>query len=114
MFDHPVILLSLFTLIAVAGIGIWQFGSVRRSQARHGETPGETTMTRHTSRDELMQPNLPANPSPQGGAASGGAALGVAGDVASYKQQDSASADAANGPSAVRASLDVANPERVG
>lgn len=31
--------LSLVTLGAVVGIGVWQFVSVRRSQGRRGEVP---------------------------------------------------------------------------
>ena len=41
--DHPFLTaLSLFTIVAVLAVGFWQLRSVRRSQARMGEKPGET------------------------------------------------------------------------
>ena len=33
--------LSMFTLVAVVALSVWQFRSIRRSQQRHGEKPGE-------------------------------------------------------------------------
>ena len=38
-FSLPVVL-SFVTLIAVLGIGVWQFKRVRTSQAKRGEHPG--------------------------------------------------------------------------
>lgn len=48
MMDHPLIILSFATLLVVLGFAVWQLRSVRHSQAKRGEVPGETTMTRHT------------------------------------------------------------------
>ena len=47
MFGHPVIWLSLVTLVIVLAFGFWQLTSVKRSKANRGEpdgliaTPGE-------------------------------------------------------------------------
>ncbi len=71
MMEHPVILLSIVTLLAVLAFALWQRQSVRASQARHGEKPGDVTMMRHDAPDP-----------PDQRAASGG-------DVHSYKKHDS-------------------------
>ena len=78
MFDHPVIILSIFTLTAVLAIGFWQWSSVRRSQAKRGETPGDVTMTRHEPADTSPSANVR---NPVGGTGGGN-------DVSSYKLQD--------------------------
>ncbi len=37
---HPVILLSLITLVAVLGVAIWSFASVKRRESTGGKTAG--------------------------------------------------------------------------
>ena len=83
MLDHPVILLSIVTLVAVLGLGLWQWLSVRASQARRGEKPGDVTMTKH----EQVGKRVDVHPEPANRAV-------PAGDVSSFKRQD-AEADAA-------------------
>jgi hypothetical protein len=68
---HPVIILSIVTLVAVLAVGLHQWRSVRNSQARRGETPGTTTMKRHASREvpegETVPPpgSAPDSPNPR-------------------------------------------------
>ena len=58
MSDFPFLAtLSLVTLVAVVGIGFWQIRSVRRSQARRGEQPGNLTHHNLSADSDFVAPH---------------------------------------------------------